>query len=112
MLANRATRVTPDNAIYYLHESGRKLSGTSLDVMDNVGCPYGTLGLEGKPQQVTSTYLILQEICMAETGSVAPQNDAPVLAGGLRLFPTLIDHIARLMIAERFAFCRNRAFVG
>jgi hypothetical protein len=29
--------------------SGKRLSGTSLDVMDNVGCPYETLGLEGEP---------------------------------------------------------------
>jgi hypothetical protein len=43
--------VAPDNAFITFMGSGRRLSGTSLDVMDNVGCPYGTLGLEGKARR-------------------------------------------------------------
>ena len=53
VLANRATRVeAPDNASITFGGSGTRLSGTSLDVMDNVGCPYGTLGLEGERNQI------------------------------------------------------------
>jgi hypothetical protein len=40
--------VAPDNASGTFEGNGRRLSGTSRDVMDNVGCPYGTLGLEGE----------------------------------------------------------------
>jgi hypothetical protein len=47
--------VAPDNAFITFMGSGRRLSGTSLDVMDNVGCPYETLGLEGKQEEATST---------------------------------------------------------
>jgi hypothetical protein len=54
VLANRATRVAPDNAFITFMGSGRRLSGTSLDAMDNVGCPYGTLGVEGKQFEATS----------------------------------------------------------
>jgi hypothetical protein len=39
--------VAPDNASITFEGSGKRLSGTSLVAMDNVGCPYGTLGLEG-----------------------------------------------------------------
>jgi hypothetical protein len=55
VLANRTTRVAPDNAFITFMGSGRRLSGTSLVVMDNVGCPYGTLGVEGKQCEATST---------------------------------------------------------
>jgi hypothetical protein len=54
--------VAPDNASITFEGSGRRLSGTSLDVMDNVGCPYGTLGLEGKRSSGYNELKNLQEI--------------------------------------------------